>query len=203
MTEDAAAGAVPSDIASVTNALSTCPTNLQGVTTSGACYCPPQSSFGSLWGTGVYTSDSHLCTAAVHSGVISASAGGDISYTILPGRDAYCGSTQNGAASNSYGSYGASYSVGGAELPLIQRESLSHTYTARNVGSNTLRTFSAGTSCMAKPVSIVFVSDNDGDLVAIGADGQRVVLDSAWLPNWDSYSPVSTTRTDCPAVCPN
>ncbi|WP_395857063.1 LCCL domain-containing protein [Cystobacter fuscus] len=201
--ESAAAGAVPSDIASVTSALSNCPTHLSGVTTSGSCYCPPLSSFGSLWGTGVYTSDSHLCTAAVHSGVISASAGGNVSYTILPGRDAYCGSTHHGVSSSNYGSFGGSYSVGGTDLRPIERESVTHTYTAHTVGTSTTTQYGVGTSCMAKPVSIVYVSDNDGELLALGADGARVVLDDNWLPYFDSYTPLSTTRTDCPSVCPN
>ncbi|WNG35213.1 hypothetical protein F0U61_17270 [Archangium violaceum] len=200
----ARASAGPSDISSVTGALSAnCPSNLSNATTSGSCYCPPLSSFGSLWGTGVYTSDSHLCTAAVHSGVISASVGGEVSYTLLPGRSAYCKSTQNGVTSSSYGSYSSSFSVGGAELPMVAKESVSHAYTARNVSGNYIRSFTAGASCLVKPVSIVYVSDNDGDLLAIGGDGTRVVIDGAWLPNWDSYSPVSTTRTDCPSSCPN
>jgi len=174
-----------------------CPGNLYGVTTSGSCYCPPLTGFGNIWGTGVYTNDSHLCTAAVHSGVITASAGGEVSYTILPGRSPYCGSTQNGVTSNSYGSWGASYSVGGAERALVQMESVSHTYHARRVGSDTLLTFTQGSACLASPVSVIYVNDNDGDLLAVGNDGTRQVLDAAWLPTWDSYSPISTTRTAC------
>jgi LCCL domain len=192
------------DLSSVTSALAgNCPSTLSGVTTSGSCYCPPMTTFGSLWGTGVYTSDSHLCTAAVHSGVISASTGGDVSYTMFPGRSAYCGSTRNGVTSRTYGSYSASYSVGGAEIvPVVTKESVSHAYSARHISTNTTRTFTAGAGCLLKPVSIVYVSDNDGDLLAVGADGTRVVIDSAWLPNWDSYSPISTARTDCAATCP-
>jgi hypothetical protein len=197
-------GVEPSDISRVTSALAgNCPSNLVGVTTSGSCYCPPLSTFGSLWGTGVYTSDSHLCSAAVHSGVISASTGGDVSYTLLAGRSAYCGSTQNGVVSRTYGSWSASYSVGGVEIvPVVTRESVSHRYTARRVGTESISTFTAGASCLIKPVTIAYVSDNDGDLLAIGGDGTRVVIDGAWLPNWDSYSPISTTRTDCAATCP-
>jgi hypothetical protein len=180
-----------------------CPSSLVGVTQPGSCYCPPMTSFGSVWGTGVYTNDSHLCTAAVHSGIISASTGGTVSYTLLPGRSAYCGSTRNGVSSSSYGSWSTSYSVGGEELPMVAREWVSHTYSARHISSNTTFQYTRNSSCLASPVSVVYVSDNDGDLLAVGADGARQVIDGAWLPVWDSYSPISTTRTACASVCPS
>ncbi len=191
-----------SDSSNVTSLLTNdCPGDLYWASTSGSCNCPPLSSFGRIWGTGVYTNDSHLCTAAVHSGIITASAGGQISYTLLPGRGSYCASTQNGVTSSGYGYYGSSYSVGGAELTLVQRESVSHTYTARNISTNTVSTFSAGSSCLAKPVSIMYVDANEGDLLAVGNDGTQQVIDASW-GGWDSYSPISTTRSDCEAVCP-
>lgn len=192
------------EIASAASSLlGNCPSNLEGVTSDGSCYCAPSSSVGGLWGTGVYTSDSHLCTAAVHSGVITQSAGGDVSYSILPGRSAYCGSSQHGVTSSGYGAWVASYSVGGAELQLIQRESLTHTYTARHTGANTYTLFTASSGCMIAPVSISYSDANDGELRAIDGDGAQVVLDAAWAPFWDSYTPVSDTWSACSSLCPS
>lgn len=202
----------PSDVSSTTSALlSNCPTNLTNVTVSGSCYCPPMTSFStSVWGTGVYSSDSHLCTAAVHSHVISPSVGGDVSYTMLPGRKIYCGSTENlyGVKSKTYTStynYTSSYSLGGTEIvPIKDREKVTHHYTARLIDTGEIRSYTRVTSCIVKPVSIQYVTANDGDLLAIGGDGTQVVIDGAWLPIFDSYTPTGTTRsdTDCVGVCP-
>lgn len=73
-------------------------------------YCP--SGVGltrSVWGTGTYTYDSSLCTAAVHAGKISVINGGVITIQIKPGAASYTGSLSNGISSNSYGSWGGSY----------------------------------------------------------------------------------------------
>jgi len=66
---------------------------------------------GSLWGTGVYTDDSDLSAAAVHSGVLLPGRSGTVKVTILPGQSGYTGSTAHNVTSNSYGSFPGSYSV--------------------------------------------------------------------------------------------
>lgn len=66
---------------------------------------------GTLWGTGLYTADSSLWTAAVHTGVLRAGQTGIIKVTPRPGQSAYHASTANGITSNAYGSYGASFEV--------------------------------------------------------------------------------------------
>ncbi len=73
---------------------------------------------GGVWGTGVYTDDSNLATAAVHAGVLAPGQQGLVKVTIRPGLtnpptggSAYVGSAANGVVSNSYGSYAGSYSV--------------------------------------------------------------------------------------------
>lgn len=62
---------------------------------------------GSVWGSGPYTSDSNLCTAARHAGVIG-EGGGAISVLGLGGLPAYTGSMANGVQSANWGSYGSS-----------------------------------------------------------------------------------------------
>jgi LCCL domain len=72
--------------------------------------CPPKGTIGTIWGTGVYTSDSKVCTAAVHVGLITAASGGTVMIKIVPGRPSYPGSTRHGVTSSSYGSWSSSYS---------------------------------------------------------------------------------------------
>jgi beta-lactamase regulating signal transducer with metallopeptidase domain len=68
---------------------------------------------GTIWGggDGVYTDDSPLATAAVHSGVLKPGETGAVRVTILPGRDSYEGSTQNGVKSLPYGVFSGSYRI--------------------------------------------------------------------------------------------
>src|SRR5262249_204268 len=58
---------------------------------------------GTVWGTGVYTSDSPLATVAVHAGLLKVGQTGVIKVTIVPAQAAYMGSTQNGVPTNGYG----------------------------------------------------------------------------------------------------
>ena len=71
--------------------------------------CPPAGEEYAIWGTAVYTSDSSVCTAAVHSGLLSFASGGDAIVQVIEGQDSYIGSTQNGVTSRDYGSYSASF----------------------------------------------------------------------------------------------
>jgi hypothetical protein len=73
--------------------------------------CPPGGTPSSLWGTGEYTSDSSLCTAAVHAGHITLVSGGDVTIEMRAGRSAYVGSMRHGITSSAYGTYACSYAV--------------------------------------------------------------------------------------------
>jgi hypothetical protein len=66
---------------------------------------------GIVYGTGVYTDDSQLATAAVHAGVLAVGKKGVVKVTMLPGQGAYKGSTKNGVVSQSWGAYSSSYRV--------------------------------------------------------------------------------------------
>ncbi len=72
--------------------------------------CPPNGTLGTIYGTGVYTDDSKVCTAAVHAGLITVASGGTVMIKILPGRPAYLASTRHGVTSSAYGSWSASFS---------------------------------------------------------------------------------------------
>lgn len=72
--------------------------------------CPPGGSVsGTIWGTGTYTSDSPLCMAAVHVGLLTATAGGAVVVEVAPGLPSYAGTIRNGIASSPYPAWDASY----------------------------------------------------------------------------------------------
>jgi hypothetical protein len=70
--------------------------------------CPGNGSPNDVWGTGVYTDDSSVCTAAVHHGLIGF-AGGSITIEIRPGQSSYRGSSGHGVQSENYGAFSGSF----------------------------------------------------------------------------------------------
>jgi hypothetical protein len=66
---------------------------------------------GSIWGTTIYTDDSNLAMASVHSGFVTNNVASTITVMILPGQSSYTSTTQNGITSNSYGTWGGSYQI--------------------------------------------------------------------------------------------
>jgi hypothetical protein len=72
-------------------------------------------------GSGPYTDDSSICTAAVHAGVIHGKDGGNVTIEIRPGQARYSGSDSNYIKSGDYdGSWNGSFIVILAE-PQITR----------------------------------------------------------------------------------
>lgn len=58
--------------------------------------CPPGKPAPSrVTGSGPYTDDSSICTAAVHAGLLHSKNGGDVVIEIRPGQSSYAGSEQN------------------------------------------------------------------------------------------------------------
>ena len=70
---------------------------------------PAQGSASSVWGTGIYTDDSSIGTAAVHAGLISFASGGKVTIKIVEGMSSYEGSQSNGVATSGYGAWGGSF----------------------------------------------------------------------------------------------
>ena len=64
---------------------------------------------GNIWGTIIYTDDSNLTTAAVHTGFVQVGQMRVVTVMILAGQSSYTGSTQNGVTSFGYGSWVGSY----------------------------------------------------------------------------------------------
>ncbi len=72
------------------------------------CECRPNAPTGSVWGTDIYTTDSSLCGAAVHAGVIT-TAGGPITVRGAAGCPAYVASERNGISAGAWGAYEGSF----------------------------------------------------------------------------------------------
>lgn len=66
---------------------------------------------GEVWGTGVYTDDSPLATAAVHAGVLKKGETGVVKVTIVAGQASYNGSTENDVTTSGWNEWDGSFKV--------------------------------------------------------------------------------------------
>jgi hypothetical protein len=73
--------------------------------------CPEGCGEGVLYGTDVYTTDSSICLAALHAGVIEASKGGPVTVKVSKGSPSYKGSTARGVSSRDWLAYDGSFTV--------------------------------------------------------------------------------------------
>jgi|GEM_PF-6480628 len=64
---------------------------------------------GNVWGTDVYTDDSHIATAAVHAGLVKPGERAIVTLTIVESPDHHGGSTRHGITTQNYGSYHSSF----------------------------------------------------------------------------------------------
>jgi hypothetical protein len=58
--------------------------------------CPAKCAGATAWGTDTYTTDSSVCVAAIHAGVIPADKGGMVKVTVVKSIEKYKGSDRNG-----------------------------------------------------------------------------------------------------------
>lgn len=64
-----------------------------------------------IWGDGIYTDDSAISVAAVHSGILQVGEKALVQVRIMPGQASYNGTFRNGVHSNPYGPWEGSYSI--------------------------------------------------------------------------------------------
>ncbi|HMO06465.1 MAG TPA: LCCL domain-containing protein [Paracoccaceae bacterium] len=74
------------------------------------CSCPAGPARGSVWGSGPYTADSDICTAARHAGMIT-DDGGAVMALRLDGLGEYPASERNGVRTSRWGRYDTSIMV--------------------------------------------------------------------------------------------
>lgn len=84
--------------------------------------CSPGGTTHSVWGSDIYTSDSSICTAAVHSGLISFDRGGTVTVELRAGRSLYGASIRNGVTTSAYGPYQHSFVFKTANTEAVVRE---------------------------------------------------------------------------------
>lgn len=90
-------------------AAAACPEDFQAQTGPLTCGCSTEAAAsGNVWGSGIYTTDSRICRAARHAGLVGDS-GGVVNVVPAPGQPAYAGSTAHGVTSRNYGSWPASF----------------------------------------------------------------------------------------------
>lgn len=114
-----------------------CGTNAQGFEgatgTQHTVACPANCTSGSVWGTNIYSDDSSICRAAMHTGVIDAS-GGEVTFEIADGRSEYIPTSHNGVTTSRWGSWGRSFTIVGAEeLPLPSANAIECTTNAQGL----------------------------------------------------------------------
>lgn len=80
------------------------------------------STAGSIYGSGIYTYDSPLATAAVHAGALKQGETGIVRVTMLGPQSSYASTNKNGVQSNAYGAYSGSYRLESAQLGNEQPE---------------------------------------------------------------------------------
>ncbi len=73
--------------------------------------CVPEDIDLAVWGLGPYTDDSPVCVAAVHSGAIDGTAGGEVTLEIRPAQRRFGGMTRNGVTGLSWGPYPGSFVI--------------------------------------------------------------------------------------------
>jgi hypothetical protein len=90
----------------------------------------------SVWGTDIYTADSSICTAGVHSGLITYQQGGTVTIELRPGRTVYGCSERNGVATSPYGSYGQSFVFRTPNTEAVVREAEAQTPVLWNTSAS-------------------------------------------------------------------
>ncbi|MBN2079235.1 MAG: hypothetical protein JW838_09735 [Spirochaetes bacterium] len=65
--------------------------------------CPADCQGGSIWGTDTYTTDSSVCMAGIHAGVITKEKGGAVKVTVVKSLETYTGSERNGITTSNWG----------------------------------------------------------------------------------------------------
>jgi hypothetical protein len=98
--------------------------------------CSPGGTAHSVWGSDIYTADSSICTAGVHSGLITYQQGGTVTIELRPGRTIYGCSERNGVATSPYGSYQHSFVFKTPNTEAVVREAEDQTSVLWNTSAS-------------------------------------------------------------------
>ena len=98
--------------------------------------CSPGGTAHSVWGSDIYTADSSICTAGVHSGLITYQQGGTVTIELRPGRTIYGCSERNGVTTSPYGSYQQSFVFKTPNTETVVREAEEQTPALWNTSAS-------------------------------------------------------------------
>jgi hypothetical protein len=101
--------------------------------------CSPGGAAHSVWGSDIYTSDSSICTAAVHSGLITYQQGGTVTIELRPGRDIYGSSERNGVTTSGYGPWQQSFVFKTPNTEAVVRDAEEQTSILWNMSAGSVR----------------------------------------------------------------
>ena len=136
---------------------------------------------GTVWGTGIYTSDSNMNAAALHAGVVAQGNTKVVQIIRLPGQASYQGTSRNGVATRDYGAWGASFKFAGVDVDLRPSPSVVQTETVSVTGEAGGRVWGSG----------VYTGDSSMNAAAVHAGvvsvGQTKTVRIARLPGQASY----------------
>jgi len=126
------------------------------------------STSGSIWGSDIYTDDSNVAKAAVHSGFVEPNETKIVMVKILPGQSSYASTNENGVTSTSYGAWHGSYSIIGAIKPRAPEAPASLVSLRENIGR--IYTFTVtGTISGKLWGSEIYTDDSNPAIVAVHA----------------------------------
>jgi hypothetical protein len=130
--------------------------------------CPADCYTGTTWGTDVYTDDSAVCAAILHSGAIPQS-GGKAMITFVPGQLAYIGSERNGVKSEDYAKWERSFFVQKIDAsnkpttapPLVLDDKLAHLSCHQSIGT-------LGDAVVGRTYSVICSPCSEGTIYGTG-----------------------------------
>jgi len=100
--------------------------------------CSPGGTAHAVWGSDIYTADSSICTAGVHSGLTTYQQGGTVTIELRPGRTIYGCSERNGVTTSPFGSYQHSFVFKTPNTEAVVREAEDQTPVLWNTSASAL-----------------------------------------------------------------
>ncbi len=156
--------------------------------------CPKNGVINSVYGTDIYRSDSSICTAAVHNGIISSKKGGRVTVLIRPGAINYRGTVRNGIKSENYGEYGSSFSF------VKKRTSASIESPTQTIADNpseplTDNVVNTSSNCQEADQTFVTAETNNFFLFICGKNKPTYYIGTAKNNSGSIRLPISSTGT--------
>jgi hypothetical protein len=106
--------------------------------------CAPGGTAHYVWGNDIYTTDSSICTAGVHSGLITYQQGGSVTIELRPGRTIYGCSERNGVTTSAFGPYPHSFVFKTPNTEAVVREADDQTPVLWNTPPASIVAFETG-----------------------------------------------------------